>query len=73
MVNSTFNIPFSFSFFLFPNNKFNNTEKEKIFNDISSYIGNDVDFSIRITDEIPENPKNGKRRFMIRKCDLSVG
>lgn len=58
---------------LVPNNKFNNTEKEKIFNDISSYIGNDVDFSIRITDEIPENPKNGKRRFMIRKCDLSVG
>ena len=55
---------------IIPNDKFNNTEKEKIFNDISSYIGSDVDFSIKVTNEIPVNPKNGKRRFVIRKHEI---
>ena len=56
---------------MIPNSKFNNIEKEKIYNDISSYIGSDVNFSIKIVDEIPVNPKNGKRRFVIRKCKVA--
>lgn len=52
---------------LVPNNKFNNSVKAKIFNDINEYIGNDVNFSIKIVEYIPPNPKNGKRRFVIRK------
>ena len=55
---------------LVPNSRFTNSEKEKIFDDISGYIGNDVDFSIRIVEDIPPNPKNGKRRFVIRECNL---
>ena len=47
------------------NNNFNKIIKEKIYNDIRIYIGNDVDFSIEVVDEIPINPKNGKRRFVI--------
>jgi len=55
---------------LIPNNDLSNTEREKIYNDISSFIGNDVEFSIKIVDAIPIDPKNGKRRFVIRNKDI---
>lgn len=51
---------------LIPNNKFSNSAKEKIYNDISTYIGDDVDFSIELVDRIPVNPTNGKRKFVIK-------
>ena len=49
-----------------PNKLFSLKEKKKIYDDISTYIGNDVNFLIEIVDEIPVNPNNGKRRFVIR-------
>ena len=53
-----------------PNKLFSLKEKKKIYDDISTYIGNDVNFLIEIVDEIPVNPKNGKRRFVIREYNL---
>ncbi|NPD46728.1 phenylacetate--CoA ligase family protein [Lentimicrobium sp. S6] len=52
---------------LVPNDLFNEKEKDKIFNDMSVYIGDDVFFSIEIVDNIPVNPKNGKRKFVLKK------
>jgi phenylacetate-CoA ligase len=50
-----------------PNNLFDSDEEKMIFSDISTYIGEDVNFSIEKVKKIPVNPKNGKRRFVIRK------
>jgi len=50
-----------------PNDGFNKKENNKIFNDISNYIGDDVNFSIEMVKNIPVNPKNGKRKFVLKK------
>jgi phenylacetate-CoA ligase len=49
-----------------PNNLFDSKEENKILNDISAYIGEDVNFTIEKVVNIPVNPKNGKRKFVIK-------
>ena len=49
---------------IIPNEKFNPQSRDKIKNDVSTYIGDDVTLNIEIVDEIPLT-RSGKRRFII--------
>jgi acyl-coenzyme A synthetase/AMP-(fatty) acid ligase len=53
------------------NEKFNNKEKDKIYNYWKNYIGNDVNIEIQIVDDIPLT-KSGKRRYLIRNKDIKI-
>lgn len=49
---------------LVPNDKFDNEARSKIQNEISEYIGTDVQLEIKIVDDIPLT-RSGKRRFVL--------
>lgn len=48
------------------NNMFSETIKDKVFKDVSNYIGKDMNLVVSIVDYIPQNSINGKRRFLFK-------
>ncbi len=54
------------------NDNFNNDTEKAILKYWYEYIGNDVKIELQIVDEIPPNPKNGKRRFLLRDSSIPL-